>query len=113
RSLVDLADAVRLQPVPERGHGFQDLAAALEEPGPVEVGVEVDLLQLLHCVAGVLALDAVVPGEERQTQARNARLLDLQQAVFQLLPEAGRGPVLDREAGPLGNARVLAAVEPL
>ena len=64
-------------------------------------------------MAGVLPLDAVVPGEEGQTQARNARLLDLQQAVFQLLPEAGRGPVLDREAGPLGDARVLAAVEPL
>src|SRR5262249_54901015 len=35
------------------------------------------------------------------------------QPVFELLPEAGRGPVLDGEAGTLGEPVVLAAVEPL
>ena len=48
------------------GDGVEGRAAALEEPGAVEVGVEVDLLQLLHGVPGVLALDAVVPGKEGQ-----------------------------------------------
>src|SRR5262245_65440217 len=64
-------------------------------------------------MTGVLALDAVVPGEERQAQVGDARLLDPEQAVLDLLPEAGRGPVLDREAGALGDHRVLAAVDAL
>ena len=38
--------------------------------------------------------------------------LDLQQPVFQLLPEARGRPVLDREAGPFGDAVVFAAEEP-
>ena len=41
------------------------------------------------------------------------RRLDAEQAVLQLLPESGGGPVLDGEAGPLGELAVLAAVEPL
>ena len=36
-----------------------------------------------------------------------------EQAVLQLLPEAGGGPVLDGEARPLGDLVVLAAEEPL
>ena len=37
----------------------------------------------------------------------------MEQAVLELLPEAGGGPVLDGEAGPLGDLVVLAAVEAL
>src|SRR5215212_8871030 len=82
---VDAIDAVLLQPVPEDGDAVEHLPAALEKLLAVEVGVKIRLLQLLHHVAGVLALDAVVPGEERQPQVRDARLLDLQQAVLDLL----------------------------
>ena len=64
-------------------------------------------------MAGVLGLDAVVPGEEGDLEAGQPGRLDVQQAVLQLLPEAGRGPVLDGEARPLGDLVVLAAVEPL
>src|SRR5947209_10386649 len=42
-----------------------------------------------------------------------ARLLDVQQTVFQLLPEAGRRPVFDGKAGALRNLSVLTAEEPL
>ena len=62
---------------------------------------------------GVLGLDAVVPGEEGHLEAGEPGRLDVEQAVLQLLPEAGGGPVLDGEAGPLGDPIVLAAVEPL
>jgi len=64
-------------------------------------------------MAGVLALDAVVPREESNFQTGQPGSLDLQEAVFQLLPEARGGPVLDGEAGPLGDLPVLVAVEPL
>src|SRR5215831_13344601 len=110
---VDAVEAVLFQAVPEDRHAVEHLAAALEELLAIEVGREVRLLQLLHDVAGVLSLDAVVPGEKRQAQVRNTRLLDLQQTVLDLLPEAGRRPVLDSEAGALGDHRVLAAVDAL
>src|SRR5262245_23820732 len=106
-------DAVLLQPIPEHGDAVEHVTAALEELLTVEIGVEVRLLQLLHHVASVLALDTVMPGEKRQPQVRYPRLLDLQQTVLDLLPEAGRRPVLDGEAGPLRNHRVLAAVDAL
>ncbi len=86
---------------------------ALEESGLVEVRVEEDALELLHGVARVLGLDAVVPGEEGDLEAGEPGRLDVQQAVLQLLPEAGGGPVLDGEAGALGDPIVLVAVEAL
>ena len=64
-------------------------------------------------MARVLGLDAVVPGKERDLEPRQPCRLDVQQTVFQLLPETGGGPVLDGEAGPLGHPVVFAAVEPL
>src|SRR5262245_14631492 len=100
RSIHQTVDPVLLQAVPEGGDGVEDLAPPLEEPGTVEGGVEEDLLELLHGMAGVLRLDAVVPGEEGETELGVAALLDGHQAVLQLLPEAGGGPVLDGEACP-------------
>src|SRR4051812_39650717 len=41
------------------------------------------------------------------------RLLDVQQAVFEFLPKPGGGPVLDGEAGTLGDPAIVAAVEAL
>src|SRR5207302_6830529 len=105
--------AILFEPIPEGRDGVEDLVAPLEELVAVEVGVEVDGFELLHGVPGVLRLDAVVPGEEGDAQVRVASLLDLHQAVLELLPESGRGPVLDGEAGPLGDLRILVAVEPL
>ena len=104
---------VVFQAVPETGDGVEDLACALEEPRLVEPGIEEDLFELFHRMAGVLGLDAVVPGEEGDLEPGQTGRLDVQQAVFQLLPEAGGGPVLDGEAGPFGDLVVLAAVEPL
>ena len=69
----------------------------------IELGFEEDVFELLHRVARVLGLDAVVPGEEGNFQPGQPGSLDLQQAVFQLLPETRRGPVLDGEAGPFGD----------
>ncbi len=62
---------------------------------------------------GVLRLDPVVPGEESHFQGGKPARLDVEQPIFQLLPEAGRRPVLDGKAGPFGDAVVFAAVEPL
>src|SRR5262245_58528405 len=106
-------ETVLLQAVPENRHAVEHFAAAVEELLAVEPRIEVRFLQFLHDVAGVLALDSVVPGEERQAQVRDARLLDLQQAVLDFLPESRRRPVLDGEAGALGNHRVLATVDAL
>src|SRR3954451_24049237 len=83
-----------------------------EEPVAVEAGGEVDGLELLHGVAGVLGLDAVVPGEEGDAEVRVPLPLDRHEPVLEVLPEARRGPVLDGETRPLGVLRVLAAVEP-
>ena len=66
-------------------------------------GSKKTLFELFHRMAGVLGLDAVVPGEEGNLQAGETGRLDVQQAVFQVLPEAGRSPVLDGEAGPFGD----------
>ena len=107
------APPVVFQAVPEDGDGVEDFVAALEEPRLVELGVEEDVFELFHRVAGVLGLDAVVPGEEGDLEAGQPGCLDVEQAVFQLLPEAGGGPVLDGEARPLGDLVVLAAVEAL
>ena len=60
----------------------------------------------------MLRLDAVVPGEEGQAELRMPAVLDREQAVLQLLPEAGGRPVLDGEAGALGKLRIIAAVGP-
>ena len=64
-------------------------------------------------MAGVLGLDAVMPGEECDFEAGQPGCLDVQEAVFQLLPEAGRRPVLDGEARPFGDLVVFVAEEAL
>src|SRR5512135_2056953 len=109
---INALQPVLVQPVPEDGDRVEDLVAPPEELVAVEAGGEVDVFELVHRVPGVLRLDAVVPGEEGDPQVRVAPLLDLHQAVLQLLPEAGRGPVLDGEARPFGDLRILVAVEP-
>src|SRR5262249_39144165 len=81
-SRVHAVEAVLLQAVPEDRHAVEHLAATLEELCPVKDRIEVRLFQFLHDVTGVLPLDAVVPGEKRQPQVRNPRLLDLQQPVL-------------------------------
>ena len=81
-----------------------------DEPGAVEVRLEVGLLQLVHGMAGVLRLDPIVPGEEGQLQLRMTARLDREQAVLQFLPEAGGRPVLDGKASALGKLRIVAAV---
>src|SRR5262249_27963475 len=113
RSGVNPVEPVALKAVPESGDRLEDLPAALEELCPVEVLAEIDVFQLVEDVLGVLALDAVVPGEKGQSQLRVAGMLDLHQAVFQLLPEPGRRPVLNGEARAFGDLTVRAAVEPV
>ena len=63
---------VVLQAVPEHGDGVEDFVRALEEPRLVEPRGEEDVFELFHGVAGVLGLDAVVPGEEGDFEARAA-----------------------------------------
>ena len=77
------------------------------------LGAKKTVFELFHGVTGVLGLDAVVPCEEGHLERGQPGCLDLEQAVFQLLPEAGGGPVLDGEARPFGDLVVLAAKEAL
>src|SRR5436305_7979852 len=104
---------VVFQAVTETGDGVQDFARAVTEPRLVEPGIEENLFELFHRMAGVLGLHAVVPGEEGNLELGQTGRLDMQQTVFELLPEARGGPVLDGKAGPFGKLAVLAAVEPL
>src|SRR5262249_42891708 len=78
----------------------------------VELRREEHLFELVHGVLGMLGFHAVVPREESDLQVGKSGRLDVQQAVFKLLPETGRGPVLDREARSLGDSIIFAAEEP-
>src|SRR5262249_14990041 len=114
RALADHApQSVLLQSVPENRNGVEHFARSLEEQLLIESRTEKHLLELFHGMPGMLRLDAIVPGEESHLQGRKAGGLDVQQAVFQFLPESGRRPVLDGKTGPFGDAIVLAAIEPL
>src|SRR5262249_21781993 len=104
---------VVFQAVPEHCDGIEDLVCPLEEPGFVEPRIEENPFELLHGVAGVLSLDAVVPGVRGNFPRGQPRCVDVKQPMFQLLPETGGGPVLDREARSLGDSIFFAAVKPL
>ena len=71
------------------------------------------MFQLCHHVAGVLSLDAVVPGEECNFQRGEPRGLDVQETVFQILPETGGCPVFDGKTGTFGDLIVFGAKETL
>ena len=90
---------VVFQSVPEQRDGFENFISALEEQSGVELGGEEHLLELGHHMAGVLSLDAVVPGEKCDLQRGEPRGLDVQETVFQILPKASGGPVFDGKAG--------------
>src|SRR5437879_5928271 len=68
--------------------------------------------QLFSSVSGVLVLDPVVPGPKAQMQLRALALLEGAEAGDQLLPEPGRGPMLNGVRRTLGHDRVVRAVEP-
>src|SRR5258706_2938507 len=86
-----------LEAVPERLDSVEHLVRALEELLLVEAGAAVGVDQLGHGVRGMLVLDAVVPGEERESQFGALTITIRVEALDELLPEARRRPVLDRE----------------
>ena len=112
-SIDDAAVSVRFQAVPEGGDGVEDFAAALEKLLAREGGLEEDVFEFLKRVPGVLGFDAVVPGEKGESKVVMASLLHEHQAVFEFLPEAGGGPILDGEARAFGHLRVFVAEEAL
>ena len=61
--------------------------------------------QLVGGVGGVLVLDLVVPGPEGQRQVGALARLERLEPGDELLPEAGRRPVLDGVAGAFGGRR--------
>src|SRR5262249_13734287 len=54
-----------------------------------------------------------MPREKGYLQSREPGRFQVEETILQLLPETGCRPILDGEAGPLGDAVILAAVEPL
>jgi hypothetical protein len=62
-------------------------------------------------VGGVLVLELIVEGPEAEREARALARLERFEPGDELLPETGRGPVLDRERRALGGGRVLGAVD--
>ena len=61
----------------------------------------------------MLSFDAVVPGEKSDFQRGEPRGLDLQQTVFQILPETGGCPIFDGKAGSFSNLIVFGAEKAL
>ena len=72
QSIDDPPQTIVFQTVPEEGDGVENLGRSLEKPRLIKTGLEEDLLQLLHRVAGVLGFDAVVPREEGNPSGRAA-----------------------------------------
>ncbi len=107
---------VGLETVPEHGDGIKDfMGALLEEPRLVEPGGERRPPQaLFHGMTRVLGFDAVMPREKGDFECGQPRCLDLEQAVFQFLPEPSSSPVLDARSSPLrrsGRLRCQRAAE--
>ena len=73
RSSLDPRLVVGPQPVPERLHAVEHPGGAGEEALLVEPRLGERLDELVVGVGGVLVLDLVVPGPERQRQARGTR----------------------------------------
>ncbi len=86
-------------------------AGSGEEALLVEPRLGVGLDQLVGRVGGVLVLDLVVPGPEGEGQPLALTGLERLEPGDELLPEPGRGPVLDGVAGALGQRGVLGAVD--
>ena len=97
------------RPSQKHGDGVENFAGTLEEPLLVKPRREEDVFEFFHGVPGVLGFDPIVPCEEGDLECGQAGGLDLEQAILQLLPEAGGGPVFDGEARPFGDLVVLAA----
>src|SRR5262249_36790149 len=110
-SVHHTAAPIVLESVPEHGDGVEHLVRPLEESRLIELRREEHLFELVHCVLGMLGFPAVVPREESNLQVGKPGRLDVQQAILELLPEARRGPILDREARSLGDSIVFTAEE--
>ena len=98
--------------VPEDLHAVEHGHARADERLLAEFGRVVAGLELLPHVRLVLVLDLVVPGEERERQIGHLARLDPLEAGNQLLPEAGRRPVLHCERRTHRLVVVVAAVQP-
>ena len=77
--------------------------SALEKPRGIKFRREEDLFQLGHHVTGVLSLDAVVPCEKCDFERGEPRGLDVQETIFQILPETGGRPVFDGKTRTFGD----------
>src|SRR5690606_24781683 len=98
------------QAVPEGLYAVEHPRRPGEEAVLVEPRLRPRLGQLVGGVGGVLVLDPVVPGPERERQVEALAVPEGLEPGDELLPEPRRRPVLDRVAGSLGGGGVLGAV---
>ena len=87
---------LEIEAAPEHEHGIQHEVRVSDEALFVDVVVRQELGELVLRVLGVIRLDARVPGEETDVEGLLMHSLDVAvPPLYELVPEAGRRPVLD------------------